>query len=55
MRKQHPQGSTYPFAQAVEDLDLYQCLVVEPLRVADDLDRHGLAGAMVATVQHLTE
>ena len=29
--------------------------MVEPLLVPDDLDRHGLAGAMVAAVQHLTE
>ena len=46
---------TYPFPQIVEDLDLHQSLVVEPLFIADDLDGHGLARTVIAAVQHLSK
>lgn len=46
---------TYPFPQVVQNLDLNQGLVVEPLFVANDLNRHRFSSAMVTTVQDLTK
>ena len=48
-------STTYPFPETIQDLDLYQSLVVETLLVPDDLDCYGLAGTMVAAVEHLSE
>lgn len=41
---------TYPFAKVIQNLDLDQCLMVEPLLVADDLDRNRLTGLMVPAI-----
>lgn len=49
------QYPTYPFAQTVQDLDLHKSLVMEPLLIPNNLDGYGLASAMVAAVQHLSE
>ena len=48
-------STTYPFPETIQDLDLYQSLVVETLLVPDDLDGHGLPSAVIATVKHLPE
>ncbi len=47
--------ATHPFPQIIQNLDLDESLVVETLLVPDDLDSHGLPGAMVATMKHLPE
>lgn len=44
-----------PFTKIIEDLDLHQCLVMETLLIANDLDRNRFACLMVSTVQHLTK
>lgn len=47
--------NAHPFAEAIQDLDLYEGLVVEPLLVSDDLDGYRFTSAVVATMQHLSE
>jgi hypothetical protein len=48
-------GKTCPFAEVVQDLDLDQRLVMEPLLVADNLDGDKFTGCVVTTLEHLTK
>ncbi len=45
----------YPFPQIVQDLDLHKRLMVEPLLVADNLDRYRLSCAVISAMQNLAE
>jgi len=47
--------SAYPFPQTVQDFDLNQRLVVEPLLVTDDFDSDRLARAMISTLENLAK
>jgi len=46
---------TNPFSEIVEDFDLNEGLMVEPLLVADDFYSNRFSSAVVSTMQNLTE
>lgn len=48
-------GSTHPFDEVLEHLDLDQGLVMETLLVADDLDRDHVARLVIPALQDLAE
>lgn len=47
--------STYPIPQFVQDVDLDQCLLVEPFFVANDLDSAKSAVLVINASHNLTE
>ena len=50
-----PTPATHPFAKLLQNVHLHQCLLMETLLVADDLDGHKRSGLVIHATHNLTK